>query len=140
LKKPSYGFITIDVLIAGMILTAGIAASMYLFRLGYNYLQKANIANTLSVKIAQAPALVRTLDLSQESGTEDFGDGVVLKWTSNLISKSRPQIMAEFGVQSMHELYLYEVTLDFEYAGVKKTYKINVFRSKALVSPQEIGQ
>lgn len=139
MRKLNRGFITIDVLIAGVILTAGIAASMYLFRLGFDYLQRANTTNTIALKISQTPALLRTLDLSKESGTEDCGDGVILKWTSKLIAKSRPARMTEFKIQSMHELYLYEVTLNFEYAGIVKTYKINVFRSKALVSPEEIG-
>jgi hypothetical protein len=139
MKKLKKGSITIDVLIAGMVLTAGIAASMYLFNLGFQYLEKANTANAIALKISQTPALLRTLDLSQESGVEDLGDGVTLEWTSKLIAKSRPERLAEVKIPSMHELYLYEVTLNFKYKDTIKTYKINVFRSKTVVSPEEIG-
>jgi len=139
MKRLKKGSITIDVLIAGMILTAGIAASMYLFKLGFKYLEKANTANAIALKISQIPALLRTFDFSEESGTEDLGDGVTLEWTSKLIAKSRPGRLAEIKIPSMHELYLYEVTLKFKYKDLIKTYKINVFRSKAVVSPEEIG-
>jgi len=139
MKKFKKGSITIDVLIAGMVLTAGIAASMYLFNLGFQYLEKANTANAIALKIAQTPALLRTLDLSKDSGVEDLGDGVTLEWTSKLIAKSRPERLGEVKIPSMHELYLYEVTLNFKYKDTVKTYKINVFRSKIGVSPEEIG-
>jgi len=139
MKGLKKGSITIDVLIAGMILTAGIAASMYLFRLGFQYLEKANTANLIALKISQTPALLRTLDLSKESGLEDLGDGVTLRWTSKLIAKSRPERMAEAKIPSAHELYLYEVTLNFEHKGIAKTYKVNVFRSTTLVSPEQMG-
>ena len=139
LKRSNRGSITIDVLIAGMILTAGIAASMYLFKLGFQYLEKANTANAIALKVAQTPALLRTIDLTKESGVEELGDGVTLKWTSKLIAKSRPERLTEVKILSSHELYLYEVTLNFEYKQTTKTYKINVFRSKSLVSPEEIG-
>ncbi|RKX61108.1 MAG: hypothetical protein DRP29_01310 [Thermodesulfobacteriota bacterium] len=139
MKKFKKGSITIDVLIAGMVLTAGIAASMYLFNLGFQYLEKANTINAIALKVSQTPALLRTLDFSKESGTEDLGEGVTLEWTSKLIAKSKPERLAEVKISSMYELYLYEVTLKFKYKDLIKTYKINVFRSKAVVSPEEIG-
>ena len=139
MKRLKKGSITIDVLIAGMILTAGIAASMYLFKLGFQYLEKANTVNIIALKVSQTPALLRTLDLSEESGIEDLGDGVTLEWTSKLIAKSRPERLAEVKIPSMYELYLYEVTLKFIYKNKIRTYKINVFRSKQVVSPEEIG-
>jgi hypothetical protein len=139
MKRFREGSITLDVLIAGMVLTAGIAAGMYLFRLGFQYLERANAANTMALKISQVPALLRTLDLSKESGVEDLGEGVSLRWTSKLIAKSRPEKIAETKIPSIHELYLYEVTLNLEYKGTTRTYKIHVFRSKTLVSPEEMG-
>ena len=139
MKRLKKGSITIDVLIAGMILTAGIAASMYLFKLGFKYLEKANTANAIALKVSQIPALLRTFDFSKESGTEDLGDGVTLEWTSKLIAKSRPERLAEIKIPSMHELYLYEVTLKFIYKDKIKTYKIHIFRSKQLVSSEKIG-
>ncbi|RKX59206.1 MAG: hypothetical protein DRP29_05075 [Thermodesulfobacteriota bacterium] len=139
MKRLKKGSITIDVLIAGMILTAGIAASMYLFKLGFQYLEKANTVNIIALKVSQTPALLRTLDLSEESGIEDLGDGVTLEWTSKLIAKSKPEGLAEVKISSMYELYLYEVTLKFIYKDKIKTYKIHIFRSKQLVSSEKIG-
>jgi len=139
MKRLKKGSITIDVLIAGMILTAGIAASMYLFKLGFQYLEKANTVNIIALKVSQTPALLRTLDLSEESGIEDLGDGVTLEWTSKLIVKSKPEGLAEVKIPSMYELYLYEVTLKFIYKDKIKTYKIHIFRSKQLVSSEKIG-
>ena len=139
MKRLKKGSITIDVLIAGMILTAGIAASMYLFKLGFQYLEKANTVNIIALKVSQTPALLRTLDLSEESGIEDLGDGVTLEWTSKLIAKSKPEGLAEVKIPSMYELYLYEVTLKFIYKDKIKTDKIHIFRSKQLVSSEKIG-
>ena len=34
------GFLVLEILIAGLILTASIAATMYLFRMGYEYLRE----------------------------------------------------------------------------------------------------
>lgn len=136
-KKSNSGFITIDILIAGVILTAGIAASAYLFRIGFDYLDRANKANTLALKISQTPALLRTLDFEKESGTEELGDEVRLIWTAKLISKSRPStITGEMKVPSRYELYLYEVTLTFEYKDLVKKYTINVLRSKTTVAEE----
>jgi len=138
-KRFKRGSITVDILIAGVVLTAGIAASMYLFRLGFNYLEKANTAQLISTKVSQTPALLRTLDFSQEEGLEDLGDGVTLKWSAKLIAKSRPERVGETKMLAMHELYLYEVTLNYHYKDTVRSYKVNIFRSKALASPEELG-
>ena len=137
IRKHS-GSITVDILIAGIVLTAGIAASLYLFRLGYNYLERANTAQLLALKVSQAPAILRTLDLSEGSGTQDLGDGVTLKWSARLLAKSRPERVGETKMLAIHELYLYEVVLEFHHKEMIRTYKVNLFRSKALVSPEDI--
>ena len=139
MKRFKRGSITVDILIAGVVLTAGIAASMYLFRLGFNYLEKANTAQLIATKVSQTPALLRTLDFSQEEGIEDLGDGVTLKWSAKLIAKSRPERVGETKMLAMHELYLYEVTLNYHYKDTVRSYKVNIFRSKALASPEELG-
>ncbi len=47
------GFLILEVMIASLILTAGVAATMYLFRLGFQYLERANDSNLLSSKLPQ---------------------------------------------------------------------------------------
>ena len=133
------GFIVLEVLISGLILTASIAATMYLFRMGFDYLERANQSNLLSTKLTQATGLIRTLDMQKSSGEEDIGEGVTLKWEARLLSASRPtKGEAEFSVASMHELLLYQVLFSINYKGIPKEYKINVFRYKPLSAPGEI--
>ncbi|MBP1718489.1 MAG: putative rane protein [Deltaproteobacteria bacterium] len=74
------GFIVIEILIAGLILTSSIAATMYLFRMGFEYLERANQSNVLASKLTQATGLIQTLDLQKKSGEEDIGGGISLKW------------------------------------------------------------
>ena len=130
------GFIVVEILIAGLILTASIAATMYLFRMGFDYLDRANQSNVLSSKLTQAAGLIRTLELQRKSGEEDLGEGVTLKWEARLLSASRPtKGWAEFSIQSIHELLLYRVNFSLNYKGNVREYQLNVFRYKPLQSP-----
>jgi hypothetical protein len=133
------GFIVLDVLISGLILTASIAATMYLFRMGFDYLERANQSNLLSSKITQATGLIRTLDMQKSSGEEDLGEDVTLKWEAQLLGASRPtKGEAEFSIQSIHELLLYRVFFTLNYKGIVREYQINVFRYKPLYAPEQI--
>ena len=133
------GFIVVEILIAGLILTASIAATMYLFRMGFDYLDRANQSNVLSSKLTQATGLIRTLELQKNSGVEDMGDGVTLKWVARLLESSRPiKQVADFSLQSIHELLLYRVDFNLNYKGIVREYQVNVFRYKPLYSPEQI--
>ncbi len=137
-NRPARGFIVVEVMIAGLILTASIAATMYLFRMGFDYLERANQSNVLSSKLAQAAALIRNLDMERKSGEEDLGEGVILKWNAQLLGSSKPvKKGAELTISSMHELFLYRVALSLSYKGIVQEYKINVFRSKPLYEPRQ---
>ena len=126
-----------EILIAGLILTASIAASMYLFQLGYGYLEKTRKSNILSAKLIQAHSLIKTLSLDRKSGTEDLGDGVILKWEAKLLSSSRPIFgEGEFTVQSLHELFISQVDFTIQYKDLIRDYRINVFRYKPLAANQ----
>jgi len=133
------GFIVVEILIAGLILTASIAATMYLFRMGFDYLERANQSNVLSSKLTQAAGLIRTLELQKKSGEEDLGEGVTLKWEAQLLGSSRPvKGQAEFSVPSIHELLLYRVLFSLTYKGINKEYRVNVFRYRPLYGREEI--
>jgi len=67
------GFLVLEILIAGLILTSGIAATMYLFRMGFEHLERAKISNTLSAKLIQASGLIRTLDLQKKKRNGRYG-------------------------------------------------------------------
>jgi hypothetical protein len=129
------GFLVLEILIAGLILTASIAASMYLFRVGYGYLEKANWSNTISVKLIQTANIVKILELEKKSGVEDMGDGVSMKWNAQLLGSTRPMTGEEdLRVQSMYELFLYKVNFSLIYQNSIREYQINVFRYKPLFS------
>ena len=99
------GFIVIEILIAGLILTASIAATMYLFRMGFEHLERANQSNILASKLTQATGLFDTLDLQKKSGEEDIGEGIKLKWDARLLRSSKPiRGEGEFSIPSFHEL------------------------------------
>ena len=120
-------------MIAGLILTASIAATMYLFRMGFDYLERANQSNVLSSKLSQAAGLIRVLDMEKKSGEEDLGEGVILKWDAQLLESSRPvKRQADISVPSMHQLFLYRVLFSLNYKGIVQEYKVNVFRYKPL--------
>ena len=134
-SNGSQGFLVLEILIAGLILTSSIAATMYLFRMGTLYLDKANQSNILSSKLVQASNLFKVLALENSSGTEDMGEGVLMTWKSQLISSAKPQIGEDEDARpSLHELMLYQVNFDLTYQGNARTYQINVFRYKPLSS------
>lgn len=134
------GFLILEILIAGLILTSSIAAAMYLFKMGFEYLQKANDSNVISSKLPDAVNLIKIINLEQKSGTESLSDGVTLRWESRLIDKIIPVYQTLEGtVQSLHELYLYKVNFRLEYKTIQREYEINVFRYKTLVSTSKVS-
>jgi hypothetical protein len=134
------GFIVLEILIAGLILTGSIAATMYLFRMGFDYLQKANESNLLSGKLTQVTGLMRTLDLKKESGEEDVGEGVMLKWRARLLSSARPMRgVGEYAAPSLHDLQLYRVDFSLNCRGMVREYQMNVFKSRPVSSPEQLS-
>jgi len=139
-EQHQSGFIVVEILIAGLILTTSIAATMYLFRMGFEYLERANQSNVLSSKLTQVSGLIKTLDLSGASGEEDLGEGATLKWKAKLLSSSRPaKGEGEVGNRSLHELFLYRVNFTLQYKELVREYEIHAFRHKPLYSPEEIS-
>jgi hypothetical protein len=133
------GFIVIEILIAGLILTASIAATMYLFRMGFEHLERANQSNVLASKLTQATGLIQTLELQKKSGEEDIGEGINLKWEARLLGSSKQtRGEADFPVPSLHELMLYRVDFSLRYKGMYREYQIHVFRFQPLLSSGEI--
>ena len=133
------GFIVLDILIAALILTSSIAVTMYLFRMGFDYLERANQSNLLSSKLTQATGLIRTLDMQKSPGEEDIGEGVILKWEVQLLGRSTPVTEGtESPMLSPYELFLYRVNFRLNYKEIAGEYQVNVFRYKPLYSPGEM--
>lgn len=137
--KNSRGFLVLEVLIAGLILTASIASAMYLFRMGFDHMERVNNVNLLSAKLLQAGSLLKIMELERQSGAEDLGDGVMMKWEAHLIARNNqnePGTNSFSGVavkrNSSHDLFLYRVDFLLEFKGSMRGYHINVFRSRPL--------
>jgi hypothetical protein len=138
-KEKSRGFLVLEVLIAGLILTASIASAMYLFRMGFDHMERVNDVNLLSAKLLQAGSLLKIMELERQSGTEDLGDGVIMKWESHLVARNNQTGLGTnsfSGVavkrNSSHDLFLYRVDFLLEFKGSMREYHINVFRSRSL--------
>jgi len=128
----SSGFLILEVMIASLILTAGVAATMYLFRLGFDYLQRANDSNLISSKLPQVINYMKILDMNVKEGTEDMGDDVIMHWGANLIDTVRPSIDSPDGfgkIQSYFNIYLYKVKIRLDSKKLSREYEMNVFRS-----------
>jgi hypothetical protein len=133
------GFIVLEILMAGLILTSSIAATMYLFRMGFEHLERANQSNVLASKLTQATGLIDILDLQRKSGKEDIGDGVELKWEARLVGSSRPtRGGGEFLIPSAHELLLYRVDFSLRCRGIFREYQVHVLRHRPLLSSAAI--
>lgn len=133
------GFLVIDTIIAGLILTVTIAAVMYLFRTGYDYIDRANESNLLSAKLPQAVNLIKALDLAKGKGDEDMGEGVSLRWAAQMARSAMPltglDVIRNF---TTHEILLYEVDLSLNYHDNERAYSIYVLKYRDLYEPTDI--
>jgi hypothetical protein len=133
LLKRDEGFLLIEVLIAGLIITASIASTMYLFKIGFRSLGTVNNSNQLSSKLSQSINLLKAIDIEEEEGTEDVGDGVTLVWKSKLLERTSLLLdTGEGNISSNHELFLYKINFQLEYNDTGRDYELNVLRSKTL--------
>src|SRR5208282_3847164 len=135
------GFLILEVMIASLILTAGVAATMYLFRLGFQFLERANDSNLMSSKLPQVVNYMKVLDMDVKEGTEDMGDDVIMHWDAGLVETVRPSRDTPDGkMMSAFNLYLYKVKIRLDFKKLSRAYEMNVFRSSRVdtkLSPSE---
>lgn len=139
--KNNKGFLVIEVLIAGLIITSSIAATMYLFRVGYQHLERAEASDAISSKLPQAVNLLKTSDLEAGNGKETLGNGVELSWEARLLRSVRPVIFdpeAGSNYQLPNEMFLYRVNFRLTYKDAKRDYEISLFRHKRYAPANEI--
>jgi hypothetical protein len=141
-KSCDKGFLVLDVLIAGVVLASCIAATMYLFRVGFDSLERANRLNLISEKALHGASMLRTFIAERPTGEEDLGEGVILRWQSRLIGRSQPRKTDKTDVDSlvlpMHELMLYRVDFSLNYRGYERSYQEDVFRYRPLSEPESV--
>ncbi len=139
LLKRNEGFLLVEILIAGLIITTSIAATMYLFQVGFRHLDKVNVSNQLSSKLSQSINLLKTIDPEEEEGIEDVGDGILLVWKAEVIERTRPSLVSTEGTrEAAHELSLYKMSFQLRYNDAERDYEFNVLRYKTVVSPSEM--
>lgn len=121
------GFLVIEILIAGLILTAGVAASMYLFRVGYQSLVKARQSNLISSKIPLAVSMLKTAKMTPGEKKEDLGEDVTMVWRSLRLATTTSTGMG--GAQdAFYAIFLYRVDFTLVYEQTAREYSINVFQ------------
>ena len=130
--KGNEGFLLIEILIAGLIITASIAATMSLFRVGFQHLERVNISNQLSSKLAQSVSFLNTIDPEKEEGVEEMGDGVTLVWKSEILERTIPLVEAmDTTTPAIHELSLYKLDFQLIYNVVEKDYELHILIYKS---------
>lgn len=132
------GFILVEILISALILAGSVAAGMYLFRTGFQYLEKIQENNLLSSKVPQALSyLTKGADLEKKEEEISLGENVILSWKAKLIEKVKPQIaLEEAGVYNPYELYLYQVDFTLKHKNTVRSYQILVTKYKMLITPE----
>ncbi|MEZ0344827.1 MAG: type II secretion system protein [Caldimicrobium sp.] len=138
-KSKKEGFLLLEILVSALILAGAVASAMYLFRTGFQYLERIRENNLISSKVPQALTyLVKEADLSKGQESLSLGEGVTLSWKANLLEKIRPQIESwEGGFSTPYELYLYRVSFSLSSGKIEKTYEMYVTKYKMLISPGE---
>jgi hypothetical protein len=118
-------------MIAGLIITSSIAATMYLFRVGFDSLQRVNGLNRVSSRVPPAVNLLKGVDLSGLKGSEDLGGGVRVNWQAEVIAKADQRMGDEGVVEPMlHEMSLYKVTFTIVEGDVSRDYEYRTLRHR----------
>jgi hypothetical protein len=133
----SKGFLLVELLIAGVIITSAIAASYYMVRNGLVYIDKIEKSNVIQSKLPFVFNFLKSVELME--GVYTFSDGTDLKWKFILVNKSRPQInIDEINLYSNFEIYLYKVEFTLNYKGLDRTYFVFITKYKRFGSGEDI--
>ncbi|MBF0486611.1 MAG: hypothetical protein HQK98_00485 [Nitrospirae bacterium] len=127
-KRHQDGFLVIEILIAGLILTASIASTMYLFRIGFQSLARVRDSNIISSKVPEAINYLRAFAIKAAQGTESLGDGVDISWKTELERKGTPSILINTTTQ--YDIYLYRVDFTLTYDTLTRDYRVVLFKYK----------
>lgn len=136
--KTIRAFILIDMIISALILTSAVAATMYLFRIGFKELMKANTVNEISSKIPQAYGFLKTIDFKQTpKGEQTLGENSKLTWNAKLIATAQIQNKTLFiSNQNLpYKLYLYEVNFSISYKNYQKHFSTDIMQYKFIGTP-----
>lgn len=126
-------------IIAALILTSAIAATMYLFRIGFKELMKTRTVNEVISRIPQAYSYLKTVKFRKHpKGSEKLGQDITLKWNATLIDKGKIVTKSLlFGASSTlpYEFYLYKVDFSITYRHYTKYFSTDVMQYKFIGQP-----
>jgi hypothetical protein len=120
------GFLVIEILISGLILTAAIAASMYLLRVGYENLSRARDSNMISAKMPEIIDFLKNADLGETKSSVELGSGIVLTWRATPIKQGAPSLV--INPMKTYALTLYKVDFLVTCNKLAREYTVNVLR------------
>ncbi|MBF0316851.1 MAG: hypothetical protein HQL04_01650 [Nitrospirae bacterium] len=122
------GFLVIEILIASLILTASIAATMYLFRVGFKTLQQVRQSNMVASKVPVAINYLKATEMKNIASTAELGEGVTMTWKSIPIGESSPTISPNS--TGLFEISLYKVDFTLTYETLSREYEVTVFKHR----------
>ncbi len=132
------GFLVIEILIASLILTTSIAATMYLFRVGFKALQQVRQSNMLASKVPVAIDYLRAEEMKGITSTANLGDGVTMTWKSIPLGES--PVTVSPNSTGLFEISLYKVGFTLTYETMSRDYEITICKhsSKGSVERQPV--
>lgn len=140
-RNKGKGFLLLDILIAAFILSGAIASAMYLFRVGFQYLEKVEEQNVLSTKVPQALSyLNRAANLEDGEGKILLGEGVELSWKAVLVERLKvtKKLAEDEASFSPYELYLYRVSFALERKGTVREFETYILRHRMLIRMEDL--
>ena len=136
--KDEGGFLLIELLISAVILTASIAATMMIFRGGFQQLERADHSNGISAILPQIMNRLQRTDLNGKEGEEVLGSGIAFHWDARLESESRSGLFVHELARPIHEIFLYKVHVLLTNGDLSREYDVHIFKSNRVQRlPQE---
>lgn len=137
------GFLLLEVLVSALIIAGAVASAMYLFRLGFQYMEKIRVQNELLSKVPQVVSyLSHSANLEKGTGNLKLSDEIEVRWQAVEIDRLRPKFDFEGQLlDSNFEIYLYSVnfTVIMKNSGNSRNFQLYVTRYKTLYqSPLDI--
>ena len=137
--KGEGGFLILEILVAALILTASIAATMMIFRGGFQQLERADRSNGISAMLPQVLNVLQHKNLKIQEGEETLAPGIVLRWNASLENESRSGLYLQRLVRPIHKIFLYKVHVLLTNGELSREYDLHLFRADRGQSlPQEL--
>jgi hypothetical protein len=123
--KKAKGLILIEILLSGVILALSVASAMYLFKIGYENIGRADEIYILHSKIPLAYNIIKASLPDRKYGKEFLGDEVELDWRADLISRVTLK-----SLDQSFNVYLFKVKFRLLYKEQEKAYEVYILSNE----------